>query len=153
MARGDPELAQSEISASKPKVIWDSLSRVARDFFKKDKSFRFNRAMITVKNPRQTCEQRRGQSSLCPMNRSEKLTDDILKLVTASLPQDEEDDDEFVDDTLCGIAAAYAAVAYGIHTKEQAKQLLLNLAKVFDDPAALHWVKTHWPEGPEWQRH
>jgi hypothetical protein len=88
------------------------------------------------------------------MNRSEKLTDDILKLVTAIFPQDEEEeDDEFVDDTICGIAAAFATVAYGVHAEEQAKQLLLNLAKMLDDPDALHWVKTHWPEGLEWRKH
>ena len=85
------------------------------------------------------------------MNRSEKLTDDILKLVAASFPKDA--DDNFVDDAICGIAAAYATVVHQFNAPEQARQLLLNLAKILDDPAALHWIKTHWPEGPEWQRH
>jgi hypothetical protein len=45
---------------------------------------------------------------------------------------------------LRGIASAYIAFACRLNAKDEAKELLLDLAEKLDDPATLHWVHTHF---------
>jgi hypothetical protein len=86
------------------------------------------------------------------MDQGEKITDDIITRIMESVEVEYECelDQEAI---LRGIACAYIAFAYHLNAKDEAKELLLDLVEKLDDPAILHWVNTHWPEGPEWQKH
>jgi hypothetical protein len=73
------------------------------------------------------------------MDQGEKITDDIIARIMKSV------EDEYgcrIDQKaiLRGIACAYIAFAYRLNAKDEAKELLLDLAEQLDDPATLHWV-------------
>jgi hypothetical protein len=86
------------------------------------------------------------------MDQSEKITDDIIARVMKGV---EEEYGGVIDQAviLRGIACAYIAFAYRLNAADEAKELLLDFAEQLDDPATLYWVRTHKPEGPEWQEH
>ncbi len=66
------------------------------------------------------------------MDRGEKITADIIKLVTQEIAEhDGEIDFEAI---MRGMASAYTAFAYAFRVKEQAKDLLVTLADQLDDP-------------------
>jgi hypothetical protein len=79
------------------------------------------------------------------MDQGEKITADIIALVMKGVEEEYgcRIDQEAI---MRGIACAYIAFAYQLNAKEDAKKLLMNLAKQLDDPAKLHWALTHVPD-------
>jgi hypothetical protein len=68
------------------------------------------------------------------MNQGKKLTDNIIRLI-ASDPPLKHDGKVDVDAIMNAVASAFAGLACSLHTKEQAKELLVTLADLLDNPA------------------
>ncbi len=85
------------------------------------------------------------------MDQGEKITDDIIALVMKGVAEeyDCKIDQEAI---LRGVACAYISFACCLNAKEEAKELMVDLFDQLDDPAKLHWVRTHIPEDPEWHK-